>query len=160
VVHYLEDKTRRRKRTKTFDLWAWCCDPTDIPKEAWLTITEPDRELPPTSIPLHQAPPHYEAPVELKRGHVYNLCNHLEVVEDSSFLQGHGRIDGPTNRKPLRDMVWNYGVPDSVGERLHGRSGDDHCQDMGRHQRRDDDDYDHDRGHHNHGIRRHRSASS
>jgi hypothetical protein len=33
AIHYMEEKTRRRQRTRTFDLWAWCCNPTDIPKE-------------------------------------------------------------------------------------------------------------------------------
>jgi hypothetical protein len=51
VIHYLEEKTRCLQRSRTFDLWAWCCDPTNIPKEVWLTVTKPDRDLPPTYIP-------------------------------------------------------------------------------------------------------------
>ena len=98
TVHYLEEKTRRRERTRTFDLWAWCCDPCDIPTEVWLTVAEPDRELPPTAM----APPHYNDSVDLKRGQVYVLRNHLEVVEDLSFLQDRGRVGGPTNCKARR----------------------------------------------------------
>ena len=56
-VHYLEERTRRRVRTRSFDLWAWCKDPSDIPTEVWLTVTKPEREPPSTSIPLPQAPP-------------------------------------------------------------------------------------------------------
>jgi hypothetical protein len=70
AIHYLEEKTCCHERTRTFDLWAWCCDPTDIPKEVRLTITEPDKEL---------APPHYDTPTVLKHTHFYNLRNHLEV---------------------------------------------------------------------------------
>jgi hypothetical protein len=33
AVHYLEEKTRHHERTRTFDLWAWCRDPCDIPTE-------------------------------------------------------------------------------------------------------------------------------
>jgi hypothetical protein len=77
----------------------------DIPKEVWLTVTEPDRELPPTSIPQYQEQPHFDAPTDLKRAQVYNLRNHLEVVEDLTFLQGRGRIRGPMNHKPLCDMI-------------------------------------------------------
>lgn len=97
AVHYLEEKTCRRECMGSFDLWAWCNDPCDIPIEVLLTVTEPDRELPLTS--------HYDDLVDLKRGHVYLLRNHLEVVEDLSFLQGQGRIGGPPNRKPRRDFV-------------------------------------------------------
>jgi hypothetical protein len=67
AVHYLEEKTRRREHTRTFDLWAWYCDPCDIPTEVMLTVTELDRELPPTSIPFPLAPPGHDTPVDLKR---------------------------------------------------------------------------------------------
>jgi len=77
VVHYLEETTRRHQRTRSFDLWAWCSDPCDIPTEVSLTVTEPDREH-----------PHRDDPVDLKRSQVYVLRNHLEGVEDLSFLQG------------------------------------------------------------------------
>ncbi|CAD6217166.1 unnamed protein product [Miscanthus lutarioriparius] len=160
AVHFLEEKTCRRERTRTFDLWAWCCNPYDIPKEVLLTVTEPDRELPPTSIPLLQAPPRHDKPVDLKRAHVYTLRNHLEWVEDLTILQGRGRAGGPMNRKPRRELVWSYGVPDSVGERPPGRRGDDRGRGFGHHQRRDDYDYDYDHGSRNYGIRRHRSVSS
>jgi hypothetical protein len=63
-------------------------------------VTEPDREQPPTSIPLPLAPPHHDALVDLKRAQVFLLHNHLEVIEDLSFLQGHGREGGPMNHKP------------------------------------------------------------
>ncbi|XP_066382906.1 uncharacterized protein [Miscanthus floridulus] len=157
AVHYVEETTRRRERTRSFDLWAWCCDPCDIPTEVWLTVIEPDRELPPTSIPLPLAPPHHDDPVDLKRGHVYVLRNHFEVVEDLSFLQGRGRAGGPPNRKARRELIWSYGVPDTEGERHHGRRGNNRGRDLRRQPRRDDDDYD-DRRHH--GTRRHRSLSS
>lgn len=94
-------------------------------------VTEPDRELPLTFV----VPPHYDKPIDLKHGQVYILCNHLEVVEDLSFLQGRGRIGGPPNRKKRRDFIWTYGAFDTVGERLPDRRGDDHGRDMGRHQR-------------------------
>jgi len=73
-------------------------------------VTEPDREL-----------PHRDDPVDLKRGQVYLLHNHLEVAEDLTFLQGRGRISGPPNRKARREFDWSYGAPDTVGERQQGR---------------------------------------
>lgn len=89
-MHFVEETTRHHERTRSFDLWAWCCD---IPTEVWLTVTEPDRQLPP------------DEPDDLKRGHVYVLHNHLEVVEDLSFLQGRGTIGGPSNRKARREFI-------------------------------------------------------
>jgi hypothetical protein len=75
AVHYLEETTRRRQHTRSFDLWAWCCDPCSIPTEVSLMVTELDREH-----------PHHDEPVGLKCSQVYILRNHLEVVEDLSFL--------------------------------------------------------------------------
>jgi hypothetical protein len=75
AVHYLEEMTRRCQHTRSFDLWAWCYDPCDIPTEVSLMVTELGREH-----------PHHDESVGLKRGQVYILHNHLEVVEDLSFL--------------------------------------------------------------------------
>nr|ACF87256.1 unknown [Zea mays] len=61
-------------------------DPCEIPKEVYLTVTEPDRELPPTNIPLPLAGAQHDEPTDPKKGHVYNLRNHIEVVEDLSFI--------------------------------------------------------------------------
>jgi hypothetical protein len=91
AIHYLEETTRRRQRTRSFDLWAWCSDPCDIPTEVQLTVTEPDR-----------GHPHHDEPVDVKRSQVYTLRNHLEVVEDLTFLQEPGRLGGPANRKARR----------------------------------------------------------
>jgi hypothetical protein len=145
AVHYVKEKTHRRERTRSFDLWAWCCDPCDIPTEVWLTVIEPDRE-----------PPHHDEPVDLKRGHVYLLRNHLEVVEDLSFLQDHGSIGGPPNHRACREFIWSYGAPDTEGERPEGRRGNDRGRDSRRQPRRDDDNHDDRR---NHGNRRHCSLS-
>jgi hypothetical protein len=91
AVHYLEETTRRRQRTRSFDLWAWCSDPCDIPTEVELTVTEPDRGY-----------PHHDEPVDVKRSQVYTLRNHLEVVEDLTFIQESGRLGAPANRKARR----------------------------------------------------------
>jgi hypothetical protein len=133
AVHYLEEKTRHHERTRMFDLWAWCCDPCDIPNEVVLTVTEPDREQPP-----------HHASVDLKRAQMFLLCNHLEVIEDLSFL--HGGMEGePFNRKPRRELIWSYGMPDMEGGWLPGRRGNDQGRVLGYHRWRDDDDFDHTR---------------
>jgi hypothetical protein len=90
AIHYVQECTRRRERTRSFDLWAWCSDPCDIPKEVLLTVLEPDRELPPVNAPLALVGAQHDAPADLKAGHVYTLRNHIEVVEDLSFLSGRG----------------------------------------------------------------------
>jgi hypothetical protein len=97
AIHFVQESSRRRERTRSFDLWAWCSDPCDIPKEVWLTVTEPDSELPSVDIPLTLAGSHHEGPSDLKRGHVYTLRNHIEVVEDLTFIRGRGsRVVLPT----------------------------------------------------------------
>lgn len=39
AVHYLEETTCRRQCTRSFDLWVWCSDPSDIPMEVLLMVT-------------------------------------------------------------------------------------------------------------------------
>jgi hypothetical protein len=55
-----------------------------------LTVLEPDRELPPVTTPLTLVGAQHDTPADLKAGHVYTLRNHIEVVEDLSFLRGRG----------------------------------------------------------------------
>jgi hypothetical protein len=122
-----------------------------------LTVLEPDRELPPVNTPLTLVGAQHDDPADLKAGHVYTLRNHIEVVEDLSFLCGRGARGAP-NRKQRREFVWSYGAPDSVGEKrehaetFRGRETVRH--DWGHDD--DDGDFQHDR---RSGNRRHRSLS-
>jgi hypothetical protein len=67
-----------------------------------LSVTEPDRKLPSTDIPLPLVAAHQDDPTNLKPAQFYTLRNHLEVVEDLSFLQGRRAPDGRGNRKMHR----------------------------------------------------------
>jgi hypothetical protein len=157
VIHYVQERSRRRERTRSFDLWAWCSDPCDIPKEVWLSVAEPDRELPPLGAPLPLVGAFHDLPADLKEGHVYTIRNHIEVVEDLSFIRGRDAREGPTCRRPRREFVWSYSVSDSIGEkreRLEDRRG----RDFGRRgwDHDDEEDFQQDR---RHGTRRHHSLS-
>ncbi|CAN6245272.1 unnamed protein product [Urochloa humidicola] len=120
AIHYVEEHTRRQERTRTYDLWAWSSNPSKIPKNVLLSITDPDREQPAIDIPEF----HHDQPKDFKRAFDYKLHIHLEVVEDLSFLRGRGVGDGPHNRKPRREFLWNYGASDSMGERWSGQNHD------------------------------------
>jgi hypothetical protein len=157
AIHFVQESSRRRERTRSFDLWAWCSDPYDIPKEVWLTVTEPDRELPSMDIPLTLAGSHHEGPTDLKRGHLYTLRNHIEVVEDLTFIRGKGSRGVLPTVCPAREFVWSYGALDSVGEKreyqINHRS-----RDSVRRDREHDDDDDFQNGRHQ-GTRHRRSLS-
>jgi hypothetical protein len=157
AIHYVQERTRRRERTRSFDLWAWCSDPCDIPKEVQLTVLEPDRELPPVSTPLPLSGAHHDEPSDLKTGHVYTLRNHIEVVEDLSFLHGRGSRGAP-NRKQRREFVWNYGAPDSLGEKRGRTETFRGRETVRRDWGHDDDEGDFQRDRRS-GNRRHRSLS-
>lgn len=158
AIHYVQERTRRRERTRSFDLWAWCSDPCDIPKEVMLSVLEPDRELPPVISPLPLVGAQHDAPADLKPGHVYTLRNHIEVVEDLSFLRGRGARGGPPNRKQRREFVWSYGAPDSMGEKRE-RTDDFRGRETVRRDWDHDDDYGDFQRNRRSGNRRHRSLS-
>lgn len=99
AIHYVEEHTRRRERTRTYDLWAWCADPCKIPKKVSLTITDPDAKLPSVDIPLPLVQFHHEEPTGLKHAMAYEIFLHVPVVEDLSFINGDGGQGGPPNRK-------------------------------------------------------------
>jgi hypothetical protein len=42
AIHYVEGYSRRQDRTRTYDLWAWCSDPSKIAKRVLLSVTDPD----------------------------------------------------------------------------------------------------------------------
>jgi hypothetical protein len=128
-----------------------------IPKEVWLTVTEQDSELPSVDIPLTLAGSHLEGPSDLKRGHVYTLRNHIEVVEDLTFIRGRGSRGGPPNRLPRREFVWSYGALDSVGEKKEYQINH-RGRDSVRRDREHEDDDDPQNGRHQ-GTRRRRSLS-
>jgi hypothetical protein len=144
AIHYVEGYTRRRDRTRTYDLWAWSSNPSKIPKRVMLTISDPDRdeyEHNDDSAQYHDSPPRGR-----KRGDVFRLHVHLDVVEDlsfhgGSFHGGHGGRDDHPNRKPRREFLWSYGKPDALGERRSGQ-GHDNRADREYRPRRDRDDYD------------------
>jgi hypothetical protein len=104
-IHYLEETTRRRQRTRSFDLWAWCSDPYDIPGEVVLMVTNSDR-----------GHPHQDEPKDINHGQRYRLRNHVEVVEDLTFLRNPGRLVGEANQKACRVSDWDYGVVDVKGK--------------------------------------------
>jgi hypothetical protein len=108
TIHYVQERSRRREHTRSFDLWAWCSDPCEIPKEVWLTVSEPDQELPPVSTPLPLAGAHIDVPTDIKKGHVYTLRNHIEVVEDLSFIRGRstrGAFESKASQR-IRMELW------------------------------------------------------
>ncbi|XP_035822213.1 uncharacterized protein [Zea mays] len=140
ATHFVEEESSFRRRTRTFDLWAWCSDPCLVPREAWLTITDPD-----SGVAVHPV-----RPVGIKHGLLYKVLIHMEVIEDLSFSLGGG---GGPGRKRRRVMEWHYGVPDHLGERRErGRQ----LERGNRSWRQGGDDDDEQDGH---GGRRHRSRS-
>ncbi|CAN6222634.1 unnamed protein product [Urochloa humidicola] len=151
AIHYVEGPSRRQDCTRTYDLWAWSANPSKIPKKVLLTITDPDREI----VTDEDMELYHDPPRGFKGAFDYKLHIHLDVVEDLSFFAGKGGGDGH-NRKPRREFLWNYGAPDSFGER---RSGQGHDNRTGRdyHPRQDRDDYD---DNFNRGVRHHMSQSS
>ncbi|CAO2191243.1 unnamed protein product, partial [Urochloa humidicola] len=152
AIHYVEGQSRRRDRTRTYDLWAWSSNPSKIPKRVMLTITDPDREhTAADDVELYYDPPH-----GIKGALDYKLHVHFDVVEDLSFLDGRRGREGPPNRKARREFLWNYGEMDSRGER-HGGQGHDDRAGRDYRPRRDRDDHD---DNFSRGVRRHRSQSS
>jgi hypothetical protein len=149
AIHYVEEHTRWRERTRRYDLWAWCANPCKIPKKVWLTISNTNAEQPPVDVQVHHDPP-----TGLKHALIYKVFPHLAVVEDLSFINGDSGQGGPPNRKRHRELLWRYGEPDSQGEGRGHREGG-HGRNEQRYRRRDDDDEGRG-GYH----RRHRSTSA
>ncbi|KAJ1274659.1 hypothetical protein BS78_05G078700 [Paspalum vaginatum] len=142
AIHCVDEKTARRKRTRTYDLWAWCSDPSKVPREVWLTITDPDR------VGEDGVEVRHDVPAGNKYGLHYRVLIHMEEVDDLSFINGGG---GGQGRKWHCIFEWHYGVLDHIGERRErGRQVE---RDFGHWHRDDDDEYD-DRNH-----RRRRSRS-
>jgi hypothetical protein len=94
-IHYVEEHTRHRERTRTFDLWTWCSNPCKIPTEVWLTVTNPDAEQAPVDTLLVAG--HHDPLTDIKHGLAYRVLPHVATVEDLYFIHGNGGlVDLPT----------------------------------------------------------------
>ncbi|CAN6361928.1 unnamed protein product [Urochloa humidicola] len=151
AIHYVEGSSRRQDRTRTYDLWAWCFNPSKIPKRVLLIITDPDSQ----NAAADSFNYYHNPPRGYKGAYDYKLHIHLDVVDDLSFSAGHNWGGG---WKPRREFLWNYGAPDSLGERRRGQGHDDRagCEYW---PRRDRDNHNHDDNFHR-GTRHHRNQSS
>jgi hypothetical protein len=83
-----------------------------------------------------------ERPRGRKGKYDYILHLHLGVVEELSFHDGWGGRSTTPNRKPRRAFLWNYGRPDSLGERRSDQRHDNIDARDYRPRRDRDDDYD------------------
>jgi hypothetical protein len=88
ATHFMEEESSFHRRTRTFDLWAWCSDPCFVPREAWLAIIDPD-----SKVVVHPV-----RPVGIKHGMLYKVLIHMEVIEDLSFSLGGGGLTGSVAR--------------------------------------------------------------
>nr|TKW27319.1 LOW QUALITY PROTEIN: hypothetical protein SEVIR_3G249900v2 [Setaria viridis] len=134
-----------RDCTRTYDLWAWCANPSKIPNKVLLTVSNPDKEQ---DLGDNQHIP----PRGYKGGYNYKLHVHLDVVEDLSF---NGGLGGEGNRKPRHEFLlelWRTGLP--------GRRGQDHDDCYGRKYRPRKDNHDDHNNNFHRGQRRQRSQSS
>jgi hypothetical protein len=146
AIHYVEEYSRRCDRTRTYDLWAWCADPSKVPKGVLLTIVDPDSEQSLTGNNRYEIL--HDPPADYKGAFDYELKLHVDVVEDLLFLHGGWR-DAPPNRKARRKFLWSYGSRDSLGEKRDGQRNTNNRHGRDSRPRRDD---------HHRGTRRHRSS--
>ena len=110
-MDYVEPQSLRRDDTRALCMWAWTCNPSDIPKVTWLTITG-------KAVQVHDGigTPHG------RRGLTFRVLVHLDILELPP--DSHGRSE-------TRDFTWNYGVvdggrplPDSKLRRCHQDEND------------------------------------
>jgi hypothetical protein len=96
AIHFVEGYPRRRDRTRTYDLWAWCSNPSKIAKKVILSITHPESDFD-------------DRPRGRKGKYDYKLHLHLDVMDDLLFHDGRDGGDGPSNRKPRHDSSRTMG---------------------------------------------------
>lgn len=142
VIHHVEEETRTRADQRVFVCLTFCQDPSRIPQTVYLTLLKHE------VVPWRNARVHFVRPRNMKKGHVFKILIHIDVVEDLMFYQFPREELLADGKVPWRDFHWQFG-------RADGELEEDellppptrfccHDHDYPRHPRDDDD---HDREH-------------
>ncbi|EAY93065.1 hypothetical protein OsI_14868 [Oryza sativa Indica Group] len=82
-VQYVEEYSRRRNYSCTYDLWIWTDEPRAIPRGGTFAITSADEEGLSMDIPLPDLEPlRNPPPSDTKKGWTYNVLVHVDTLED------------------------------------------------------------------------------
>jgi hypothetical protein len=82
-IHHVKEATRKRIDRRTYQCWAFSLDPSHIPQIVFLTMIDSEVEIV-TDV-------HFIRPREVKKGHVFKVLIHIDVVEDLLFSLPTGR---------------------------------------------------------------------
>jgi hypothetical protein len=105
IIHHVEEETRRRLDQRAYRCWAFCRDPSRIPQTMFLSLTEFEASV-------QSAQVSFVRPREARKGHIFKILIHLDVVEDLLFYH-HLRDELIADGKvPWREFRWQYGRPD------------------------------------------------
>jgi hypothetical protein len=129
ILNYFDVATDLKEDVSAASLWAWCTNPSDLPKVMWVTLI--DGPLPAIDVRPDNS-------LQGKRGLTYKVIVHLDLHEDFS-----PDADGRPPRHPARERhEWCLGY--AAGEqprrerRAHPADGD--RDNYRNNDRRDDDD--------------------
>jgi hypothetical protein len=79
LIHHVEESTRRKADLRAYQCWAFSKDPSRIPQEVFLTLTQHDENV------QRDAQIHFVIPSGVKKAHVFKVLVHIDVVEDLMF---------------------------------------------------------------------------
>lgn len=124
INHYLDVATVQREDAASLNLWAWCSNPSAIPKVMWVTIVGNEVSVSTSA-------------VRGRRGHTYRVIIHLDRSEDyTPSSDGHF----PSRPHSSEKFDWRYAIVD-------GEAAQRDRQPAVADNRRRDDGNDRDRGH-------------
>jgi hypothetical protein len=98
-IHHIEESTRKKVDLHTFHCWTFSSDPSRIPQVVFLTMVKNEVQV------YSDLPVHFTRPREVKKGNVFKVLVHIDVVEDLLFYH-YPREELIANGKILwRDFV-------------------------------------------------------
>jgi hypothetical protein len=76
IIHYVNEETMDKSDQRSFNCWAFSRDPSRIPQEVLLTLTNHEGSL------MDRTRVHFSRLREVKQDHVFRVLVHIDTIED------------------------------------------------------------------------------
>lgn len=106
VIHHVEEASKQIIDQRLFVCWTFAQDPSRIPQVVYLTLANHDVD------PRRRAQVHFRMPRAMKRGHIFRVLIHIDLVEDLSFYHFPREELLSNGRVRWRDFRWHLGHAD------------------------------------------------
>jgi hypothetical protein len=122
LIHHVDQASRHREDFRYFVCWVFSWNPSRIPQLVYLTLS--DR----LDDPRLEAQLHFSRPRNIRRGQVFKVLVHIELVEDLHYYHHPPEQLNAESKVQLHELRWCPGRPDGHIEEEVDRPAHRYCR--------------------------------